>query len=96
MTKAHHLAALEALADVANAATATGIAASEKHSDELAASAARIHAMADAARTRLVQDGDEYLPVAWAVLDTCRISLAETRLRVSNARGRRYAVSYAS
>jgi len=86
MTRAHQAAALTALADVCDDAAATHIAATEKGATQLAASARRIHFQADAARTRIVQDGDEYMATAWAVVDTCRIALAETRLRVSNAR----------
>lgn len=90
MTKAHQVAVVEALTDLVESARATASLAVEKHATELANAAERIQSQADAARTRFVQDGDEYTSTAWAVIDTCRVSLAETRLRLSNVRPRRY------
>lgn len=90
MTAAHRQALLDALTDVTTSATATASAALEKSAEQLMRAALTIRDQADAARTRIVQGDDDYAPVAWAYVDTCRVALAETRLRVSHARkGRR-------
>lgn len=90
MTAAHRQAQLTALADICDDAAAARVAAQSKNAEQLAVAVERIRIQADAARTRLVQDGDEYTATAWAVVDTCRIALAEARLRISNWRtGRR-------
>jgi hypothetical protein len=41
-------------------------------------------AQLDAARTRLVQDGDEYLEVAWSFLDAGREAVVALTLRLDN------------
>lgn len=90
MTRAQHQACLEGLAEITRSADATVADAHAKFEPVCVEQASRIRQQADAARTRLVQDGDEYERTAWAVLDTCRIALAETRLRLAGARSRRY------
>ena len=90
MTAAHRAALVDALTDITKAAQAGADAARDKSAEVLMRAALTIRDTADAARTRLVEEGDEYVPVAWAIVDTCRISLAETRLRISHRRkGRR-------
>lgn len=89
MTKAQHHGALEALRDICDSAEHARIDARDRYAEQLMGAAERIRLQADAARTRLVQDGTEYLPTAWAVVDACRIALAETRLRIANFRAGR-------
>ncbi len=37
----------------------------------------------DAVRTRLVQEGEEYLPVAWAFVDSGRLTITRYMIRIA-------------
>jgi hypothetical protein len=41
----------------------------------------------DAARTSLVQEGESFLPVAWAYVDSGRLTLARELIRISRRSG---------
>lgn len=90
MTAAHRAALVDALTDITNSAQVGASDALDKSAEQLMRAALTIRDQADAARTRIIQGDDDYTPVAWAIVDTCRIALAETRLRIAHARkGRR-------
>ena len=70
------LTALTALVDETRRLAASAIKRKNPHMGARLTDLAR---QLDACRTRLVQDGDEYLPTAWAWLDTARPMVATWR-----------------
>jgi hypothetical protein len=69
------IAAARALSDLVDTARATRDRALEKHRREIANRCQVIASQLDATRTRLVQDGDEYIATAWAYVDAGRAAL---------------------
>ncbi len=69
------IAAVRALTDLVDTARATRDRALVKHRREIANRCQVIASQLDATRTRLVQDGDDYIATAWAYVDAGRVAL---------------------
>ena len=63
------IAAVRALSDLVDTARATRDRALEKRRREIANRCQVIASQLDATRTRLVEDGEEYIGTAWAYVD---------------------------
>lgn len=74
------IAAARALTDLVDTARATADRAALKRQRTIAQRCQVIASQLDAARTRLVQDGPEYLDTAWAYVDAGRRALGTYRL----------------
>ena len=74
------VAAARALTDLVDSARATHDRAVSKRRRLIAHRCTVIAVQLDAARTRLVQDGDEYIPTAWAYVDAARVALRNYKL----------------
>jgi hypothetical protein len=77
------IAACRALSDLVDSARATRSTALSKRRKEIAHRCDVIAVQLDAARTRLVQDGGEYIDTAWAFVDTGRVALRNYRMVLS-------------
>jgi hypothetical protein len=69
------IAAARALSDLVETARVFRNLAKDKRRRDIAKRCQVIAVQLDATRTRLVQDGDEYLDTAWAYVDAGRRSL---------------------
>lgn len=74
------IAAARALSDLVQTARATRDRALEKRRMPIAQRCQVIVSQLDATRTRLVQDGPDYIPTAWAFVDAGRVALRNYRL----------------
>jgi hypothetical protein len=74
------IACARALTDLVDTARATRDKAVEKRRREIANRCQVIASQLDATRTRLVQDGADYLPSAWAYVDAGRVALRNYRV----------------
>lgn len=74
------IAAARALNDLVDTARATRARAIQKRRRAIAHRCGVIEEQLDATRTRLVQDGPEYINTAWAYVDVARIALRNYKL----------------
>lgn len=73
----NNLPALDALTQLTDSARSARSAAATLGLQGVAVKLENIARQCDAARTRLVQDGDEYREVAWSIVDGARFLLAQ-------------------
>lgn len=73
------LTALTALTDLVDETRRLAASAIKRKNPHMGARLTDLARQLDACRTRLVQDGDEYLPTSWAWLDTARPMVATWR-----------------
>jgi len=74
------LAAARALTDLVDTARATRDRALRKRRRDIAHRCNVVAMQLDAARTRLVQDGEGYIASAWAYVDAGRVALRNYRI----------------
>lgn len=77
------IAACRALNDLIETARATQADAKKKRRSDIAHRLGVIISQLDATRTRLVQDGTEYIDTAWAYVDSGRVAIRNYRMVVS-------------
>lgn len=83
------LPALDALTDLVHTARTnadTAVALDRPHN---AAALSRMATTLDGARTRLIEDGPDYLPAAWAFVDAARSLIARQAVILDRARAER-------